>query len=120
VTIATNAAIPTYGVRYANSGQGGGYSCSSTGNGPQTCYALNSSGQPVGKATSAVFTGPLQSAPGTAIPTGLFTGWQYWQASVAMQLLICIVALAFSALVLPPVRRYPWRKRAADSAAQGE
>jgi ABC-type transport system involved in multi-copper enzyme maturation permease subunit len=111
LTIATNApanagGIP-YGLRYPSQSFGGsGYSCSSTGNGPQTCVGIANTpvavvgGQPF-------FGGPLQGT-GTALPTGPFKGWQYWQASVAMQLGICLVAVTISALLLPPVRRRRW------------
>jgi hypothetical protein len=49
--------------------------------------------------------------PSGAIPSGLFEGWQYWQATIVMQLAICLVALLASAFLLPPVRRLPWRRR---------
>ena len=47
---------------------------------------------------------------GGALPTGFMAGWQYWQASIVMQLMICAVALGLSALLLPPIRRLRfWR-----------
>ena len=54
--------------------------------------------------------GPVANAPGTAIPTGVFKGWQYWQATVLLQLAIGLFALLVSAVLLPPVRRLPWRR----------
>jgi hypothetical protein len=55
--------------------------------------------------------GPYSQPSGNAIPSGLFQGWQYWQATVAIQVGICIVALLVSAILLPPVRRLPWRRQ---------
>ncbi len=111
IVIATNQPINGYGVRYRAQGggpslQSAGIACSSTNGGPPICYQV---GGPLGSG-AAVFYQPPQ-APGT-ITTGLFAGWQYWQANVVMQLLICLIALSVSALVLPPVRRLPWRRRA--------
>ena len=103
--------LQSYGVRYSNSaflngGSGPGTICQTTVGGGTTC----SSGGP----TSPVVTGNafVQIAqPGGAIPSGLFEGWQYWQATIVMQLAICLVALLASAFLLPPVRRLPWRRR---------
>jgi hypothetical protein len=50
-------------------------------------------------------------ATGTTIPSGLFKGWQYWQATVALQLAICVVALILGAMLLAPIRHLPWRRR---------
>jgi ABC-2 type transport system permease protein len=111
LTIATNAPVNSggipYGVRYPSQPFGaGGFSCSSIGNGPQTC--VGSSGAPITViGGQPFFGGPLQGS-GTMLPTGPFKGWQYWQASVAMQLGICVVAMAVSAVLLPPVRRRRW------------
>jgi hypothetical protein len=66
--------------------------CFSTGGGPPAVLNLASS-QP----------------SGTTIPSGLFAGWQYWQASIVMQLVVCLAALVCSALVLPPVHRFRMR-----------
>jgi ABC-2 type transport system permease protein len=115
ITIATSAPVSGYGVRYANgAGGGGGYSCSSTNNGPQTCFKTapngSISGAPISVTGTASF-GPLPDATGAILPTGPFKGWQYWQASVAMQLAICLVAVLLSALLLPPVRRFRWLRR---------
>jgi ABC-2 type transport system permease protein len=111
VTIGINGPLTGYGVRGASS-SGGGYSCGSNGSGPQVCQALDAKGAPVGRA----FVGQppvsvLNSSSGTQIPSGLFAGWQYWQASVVLWLLICAAALILSAAMLPPVRHLPWRRR---------
>ena len=50
-------------------------------------------------------------ATGTTLPTGFLAGLQYWQASIVMQLMICAVALAIAAALLPPIRRFGWRRR---------
>jgi len=103
VTIATNQPVSGYGVRidYSRYTKGspaaGGY-CAPTVNG-----AMCTSGP--------VYSFGTNQNTGTTLPSGLFKGWQYWQASVVMQLMICAVALAFSALVLPPVRRFHLRRR---------
>ncbi|TMD15714.1 MAG: ABC transporter permease [Chloroflexi bacterium] len=52
---------------------------------------------------------------GPKIPSGAFAGWQYWQATVALEAALALLALALSAAVLPPVRRYPWRRRGAPA-----
>jgi hypothetical protein len=54
---------------------------------------------------------PVQPS-GTTIPSGLFSGWQYWQATVTMQLVIALIALLVSVILLPPIRHLPWRRRA--------
>ena len=115
LTIASNQPLSTYGVRYGNGGpgvvlQGGNGACTTLPGGVTQC---SSSGPPVpiGK---GYFPGPTQST-GTTLPTGLFAGWQYWQASVVMQLVICLAALALSAFLLPPVRRLRLRRRPAQS-----
>lgn len=102
IVLATNQPVSNYGYRYANpSGPAGtalqaatSQYCFSTPNGVTSCQSK--------------FT--VQSANTTAIPSGLFQGWQYWQANIVMQLVICAIALAFSALLLPPVRRWRFRK----------
>jgi ABC-type transport system involved in multi-copper enzyme maturation permease subunit len=114
LTIATNAPITGYGVRYQNgpyTSGGNGY-CTSLPNGGTSCYSTSSG--PVGPVN-----GSLSQPSGTTIPTGLFTGWQYWQATVVMQLVICLAALVFSALVLPPVHRFRLRRKSAP-APSGE
>jgi ABC-type transport system involved in multi-copper enzyme maturation permease subunit len=105
-TIANNGwPFPTYGVRYPNNPnqlQQVGGSCKPLPNGGTVCAS-----------SSGGFSTPqyLQQASGTAIPSGLFEGWQPWQASIVMQLAICLIALGVSGLLLPPVRRFPWRRR---------
>ncbi|HET9847917.1 MAG TPA: ABC transporter permease [Candidatus Dormibacteraeota bacterium] len=112
ITIGTNGPINSYGVRYGNGpnmmASGGGIACSSGPTGVQTCYPIGpgkGTAQPLMRSTAFP-----QMATGTAIPSGLFAGWQYWQASVALWALICLGALLFAAFMLPPVRRFPWRK----------
>ncbi|HZQ49224.1 MAG TPA: ABC transporter permease [Candidatus Dormibacteraeota bacterium] len=96
LTIATGQPVSGYGYRFDGGNNGGqflttsGGSCFSTGNGT-VCK-----GGPAG-----IFQGPA----GTTIPSGLFKNWQYWQASVVMQLVLCAIALVFAAYLLPPVRR---------------
>lgn len=120
LTIASNAPVPLYGVHYQNGGYGlaGGSlnngNCSSQGNGVTVCSSTVN-GVKGGGAVSP--TGVIQSGTGTTISTGLFQGWQYWQASIVMQVMICVVALGFSALVLPPVRRFRLRRTPAPAPA---
>jgi ABC-type transport system involved in multi-copper enzyme maturation permease subunit len=114
LTIASGQPIQGYGVRYAAGGPGFnsvGTSCTFQPNGTQVCF---SGSIPAGGA-APIFAAP--PATGSTVPSGLFQGWQYWQASVAMQLAICALALAISALLLPPVRRLPFRQ-AVTSANQ--
>ncbi|MEP6752531.1 MAG: ABC transporter permease [Candidatus Dormiibacterota bacterium] len=101
-----------YGVRYSNGannlvGSAGGPSsvCQTSPNGQTSCY---SPGTPVGNGGAFV---QIAASSANAIPSGLFEGWQYWQATIVMQLAICLVALLASALLLPPMRRLPWRRR---------
>ena len=86
----------------------GTVACTSSG-GPPVCYPVGGKAQ-VLSGPNGPF-GPGSQASGTTLPTGPFKGWQYWQASIAMQLAICLVALALSALTLPPVRRLRWLRR---------
>ena len=121
-TIGTNGPVPgDYGIRYSvpNGGgpllipvSGAGYTCTGGTGVPQKCFS--SAGPVVG---NAGYFGPVTQVTGTTIQSGLFTGWQYWQANVVMQLGICIIALLASALLLPPVRRFPWRMRARPAPA---
>jgi hypothetical protein len=101
VTIATNQPVSGYGVRYDYQRFNKGNFCPQPVNGAAMC----ASSGPV------TYQFGVNQSPGTTLHTGLFAGWQYWQASVVMQLMICAVALAFSALVLPPVRRFHLRRR---------
>jgi len=108
VTIATSQPVSGYGVRYdyrANGVQGGSM-CAPMSNGGMMCSS-----------TGSAFNTQTPQNPGTTLHTGLFAGWQYWQASIVIQLMICAVALAFSALILPPVRRFRLRRRPAVAPA---
>jgi len=113
ITIGTNGPVNGYGIRNGNGiyGGGGGYSCGSSSNGPTVCQAIGPNGAPLGKTFVGQPPTPAQ-ASGTAIPSGLFSGWQYWQATVTMQLAICFIALVLGAVLLPPIRHLPWRRRA--------
>jgi ABC-2 type transport system permease protein len=108
ITIGTNGPITNFGVRNGSSlyGTSGATTtaCSVTPVGVQSCYQTG----PVGK---GIVTPVQAQASGTVIPSGLFSGWQYWQATVTLQLAICIVALIVGAVLLPPIRRLPWRRR---------
>jgi len=110
-TIATNGPLAGYGVRYSQSqfqsGAQGNQYCAPTINGGVMCTSNG-----VGTGYSA--KGGVQS-PGATLRTGLFQGWQYWQASIALQLMISAVALLLSALVLPPVRRFHLRRKQAPA-----
>jgi ABC-type transport system involved in multi-copper enzyme maturation permease subunit len=111
VAIATNAPpLTNYFVRYKYQ-SGPGFSSSGTICKGNVCQS--SAG------TVTVTSGKGGSTPvdATAIPSGLFQGWQYWQATVALYAAICIVALLVSALLLPPVRRLPWRRSSAAAPA---
>jgi ABC-type transport system involved in multi-copper enzyme maturation permease subunit len=112
VVIGTNGPVNGYGVRNGGYGmsQGGGMSCGAAPNGVQSCVMLQN-GMPAGKGMMGRPYNPPQSS-GTTIPSGLFGGWQYWQATVTMQLVISLVALILSAVLLPPIRHLPWRRRA--------
>jgi ABC-2 type transport system permease protein len=115
VTIATNGPITNYGVRYPGGGsfyQGGGVSCGSGPNGIQTCQAIGPNGAVLGKP----YIGNPPQPTGTSIPSGAFRGWQYWQATLTMQLTLCLIAILASAVLLPPIRRLPWRRRTPAAA----
>ena len=115
VTIATNSPVTWYGIRNYQGGIATGASCAATGPyGPSNCVALGPNGVPIGK------SGFIRAVPpptGTTIPSGLFSGWQYWQASVTMQLLVSLAALILSAILLPPIRHLPWRRRVPATGA---
>lgn len=120
ITIGMNQAINGYGVRNSPVFGSNGVSCGSSGPGaPQVCYAIGPNGAPVGKAFVGQPPGyaPVQPT-GTVIPSGLFAGWQYWQASVVEWLVVCAVALLISAFLLPPIRRLPWQRRAGASVRE--
>ncbi|HVS50231.1 MAG TPA: ABC transporter permease [Candidatus Dormibacteraeota bacterium] len=114
--IATNAPpYSSYGVRYGNAQyQNGGTFCKSSPAGGTIC----SSNGPIVIGPNGYAPGQVQQQTGNAIPSGFFEGWQPWQASIAMQLAICLLALLASAFLLPPVRRLAWRRiRAIEQTA---
>jgi ABC-type transport system involved in multi-copper enzyme maturation permease subunit len=111
--IANNGQLPfTYGIRDTNGflTQGGGSTvCGVSPGGGKFCSTTSGPGPVV--ISSGGFTTIQTQSSGSAIPSGLFEGWQPWQATIVMQLGICLVALLVSAFLLPPVRRLPWRRR---------
>jgi len=112
ITIGTNGPITNFGVRngsplYGTSGSSA-TTCSITPGGLKSCYQVGPTG-PIGK---GIITPYPTQASGTVIPSGLFSGWQYWQATVTLQLAICLVALIVGAMLISPIRRLPWRRRA--------
>ena len=122
LTIATNAPVsgPTgpYGVRYSSAPgptSNGGVVCTGTNSGVKSCFSTSGAG-PIGVPGGPSFT-PAAQDTGSTLPTGPFKGWQYWQASVAMQVGVCILALLLSAFLLPPVRRFRWPRRAGAQQA---
>ncbi len=127
VTIATNAPIPCYGTRYSQSskdalirsGGGGAFFGPQPSSGAILCYATGGAAATAGVLPAKGGYGPStgRTTTGTNITSGLFQNWQYWQASVVMQLVICLVALAVSAYVLPPIRRFRLRRQPAPSPA---
>jgi ABC-type transport system involved in multi-copper enzyme maturation permease subunit len=130
VTIATNAPIPCYGSRLSNSardtalksGNGGIYVGGPLSTSSMVCFASGggySQAVPLAKGSSG---GPSQASfsAGPKITSGLFRNWQYWQANVVMQLVICFAALALSAYILPPIRRrIRWRAQPAPEPWPG-
>jgi ABC-type transport system involved in multi-copper enzyme maturation permease subunit len=111
--IANSGQLPfAYGIRDNNGflTQGGGTVCGVSPGGGKFC--TNTSGGPIAISSSGSgFTSLQTGSSGSAIPSGFFEGWQPWQATIVMQLGICLVALLASAFLLPPVRRLPWRRR---------
>jgi len=118
ITIGTNGPINNYGVRNGNNNVypsgGGGMACSTTPAGVQSCYPIGANGA-FSKGVVGQPFNPVQ-ARGTTIPSGLFSGWQYWQATVTMQLVLSLIALIVGAVLLSPIRHLPWRRRAAAKA----
>jgi ABC-2 type transport system permease protein len=118
LTLAGGNTVPVgaYGVRYTNAYpngvlvQGGGTFCQPAKGGGTVCSSTTGSFAAPTTFGSAQFQ---SQTSGTTIPSGLFEGWQTWQATIVMQLGICLVALLASAFLLPPVRRLPWRRRRA-------
>lgn len=106
ITIATNAPVLGYGVRYPqgnNFASAGAAKCVNQPGGGTFCSNV--------APTGPGYVGPVTVAQSTTLTTGLFQGWQYWQASLVMQLVVCAVALALAAYLLPPVRRFRLRRR---------
>jgi ABC-type transport system involved in multi-copper enzyme maturation permease subunit len=111
--IANNGQLPfSYGIRDTNGflNQGGTTVCGVSPGGGKFCSST-SGGPTVISSSGGGFTTLQTGSSGSAIPSGLFEGWQPWQATIVMQLGICLVALLASAFLLPPVRRLPWRRR---------
>jgi ABC-2 type transport system permease protein len=106
ITIGTNQPVTWYGVR--NTPYSSGMMCSGTPNGAQSCVPVGPNGAPIAKGRF----GPTPVASGTSIPSGLFAGWQYWQATLVLELLLGLFALIVSAVLLPPIRHLPRRRRA--------
>ena len=118
ITIA-NQSVSSYGVRQGPSLAGG---VSFASGGAQTICKSgpNGAGSCVTVSGPNVIAGPGLSTTTTSvstIPSGPFSGWQFWQATVVMQLVIVVIALILSGLLLPPIRRLPWRRQAASAAA---
>jgi ABC-type transport system involved in multi-copper enzyme maturation permease subunit len=109
-TIANNGwPFTTYGIRYPNNNiqfqQGGATVCKPMPNGGMACSSTGG-GAPVSVSSSVTF----QQTTGNTIRSGLFEGWEPWQATIVMQLAICLVALLVSGFFLPPVRRFRLRR----------
>jgi ABC-type transport system involved in multi-copper enzyme maturation permease subunit len=115
ITIGTNGPINNFGVRNGNGylSGGGTTACAVTPGGVQSCYPVGPNG-PIAKGVIGPYN-PVQ-ARGTVIPSGLFSGWQYWQATVTMQLALSLIALLVGAVLLSPIRHLPWRRRAPAQA----
>jgi ABC-2 type transport system permease protein len=116
ITIGTNQPVTWYGIRNYQGGFAG-TSCSAPGPyGQTTCVPLGPNGVPIGKSG---FVRSVAQPTGTTIPSGLFSGWQYWQATITLQLLLSLAALILSAVMLPPTRHLPWRRSAAARQPHG-
>jgi ABC-2 type transport system permease protein len=106
--------LASYGVRYDN-GYPNGYSSNGAGSfcqpAPGGGTMCSSTGGPNFAGKGSYTPAQFQGSVGSTIPSGFFEGWQPWQASIVMQLGICLLALLASAYLLPPVRRLPWRRR---------
>jgi hypothetical protein len=84
------------------------------------CFATGGGYQTMGMPAKGGY-GPSTTGASTStkITSGLFQNWQYWQANVVMQLVICFLALALSAYILPPIRRFRLRRTPATAPAAG-
>jgi len=114
LVIASGQPVSTYGTRASvdsqlqlSKGAGNG-ACVGLPNGGVSCSSNGG--------FSGYSSGTGTASPGTTLHTGFLAGLQYWQASIVMQLMICAVALALSALLLPPIRRFGWRRNRAPAA----
>ncbi len=92
------------------SGAGGSTYCYPTPGGGKQCVTTGASAPLIrqGPGPTAVLSGPSSQA--SVIPAGPFAGWRYWQASITLDLGLSAVALILSAMLLPPVRRFPWKR----------
>ncbi len=113
LVIASNQPVNGYGVRPSRVMQFQGVKGGAVSNGSYCAPTVNGG---VMCSSTAVYQFAAQSQGGK-LQSGLFKGWQYWQASIVMQLMICAVALAFSAFLLPPVRRFQLGRRHAQAPA---
>jgi ABC-2 type transport system permease protein len=114
VVITTDQPLTGWFVRYQSQGNGPGPypvkggNCVAAPDGSVTCY-----GGATAVLQSSVIGPSTSPISRTAMTDGLFKGWEYWQANIVMQLVICAIALAVSAFVIPPVRRRRLRPRPA-------
>jgi len=90
--------------------RGGSTVCYPTAGGGQQCFTTgpNMTILRPGPSATAVLPGPSSQA--SVIPAGPFAGWRYWQASITLDLGLSAIALILSAMLLPPVRRFPWKR----------
>jgi len=110
----SDGTIGSYGIRYGNSPiYSGGGGCSTVG-GVTSCYSAPMVA-PGRFSKGFISAQPLGSD--SAIASGSFMGWQFWQATVTLELAIGLIALAASAFFLSPVRRLPWQRRAPAAEA---
>ena len=101
----------SFGVRTVNTASGSSTVCSVSPGGVQSCTSSGSF------APSRPLIAPATPPPPGVIPSGFFAGWRYWQATVTLQLGLALLALLVSTLLLPPVRRLPWRRPALVEAS---
>ncbi len=103
----SDGTIRNYGVRYGPYGSGGPVYSGGVGYAQPIVVPAPGGGFRKGPYY------PQATNAGTKIPSGAFKGWQFWQATVTLQLAICFIALIVSALFLSPIRHLPWRRPAA-------
>ena len=85
---------------------------------PTPLAASVRSAAPRGLATIATFLPVVTQQPTSRIPSGPFAGWLRWQVTILLQAALAALALAVSAAVLPPIRRFPWRRRPATAGVE--